>query len=109
MPVCTFGVTIAGMAQTDQTNADEAASLLAADLAALASSELELRRQLAAAHQEIDARDAGLKPLVQELQHTHRQRDEAYAELAAIRRTRLWRAGATWWWLRDMLRGERGR
>jgi hypothetical protein len=97
------------MAQIDETNAAEVASRLAGDLSAVASSELDLKRQLMAAHQAIGARDAGLEPLVQELQQTRRQRDEAYAELAAMRRTRLWRAGATWWWLRDALRRGRVR
>jgi hypothetical protein len=75
----------------------------------LASRDLELRRSLAAAHQEIDARQAELRPLADELARTRRERDDAYAQLTAMRRTRLWRAGATWWWLRGVLRRRRVR
>src|SRR5215210_6427390 len=108
-PVRTFHVTIARMRQIDEANDRETTSRLAAELGALASSELALRRQLADAHRDIEARDAELRPLRDELERTRRQRDELHAELAALRRTRLWRAGATWWWLRDTLRGERDR
>jgi uncharacterized coiled-coil DUF342 family protein len=97
------------MSSIDEVEEAQTASRLAAELEALAASELDLRRQLAAAHREIGARDAELKPLVEELRETREQRDAAYAELAAMRRTRLWRAGATWWWLRDALRGIRDR
>jgi hypothetical protein len=97
------------MSSVDEVDEAQTVSRLAAELEALASSELDLKRQLAAAHRDIGARDAELKPLVDELQTTREQRDTAYAELARMRRTRLWRAGATWWWLRDMLRASRGR
>jgi hypothetical protein len=97
------------MAQTDHASSDQATTRLAAELAAVAASELELRHELAVVHHEISDRDAELKLLAEELRRTRRQRDEAYAELAAMRRTRLWRAGATWWWLRDALRRNRVR
>jgi predicted nucleic acid-binding Zn-ribbon protein len=97
------------MSELDEVAGDDTLSRLVGELGTAASAELDLRRQLAEAHREIAARDAELRPLAEELRRTREQRDEAYAELAAMRRTRLWRAGATWWWVRDVLRGARGR
>ena len=86
---------------------------LAAELESVASSERELRRLLAEAHVQVGARDEEIRRLLAALGRERAERERAlgeathaYAQLAELRATRLYRAGRLWWRLRHRLRSS---
>ena len=76
---------------------------LARELERVASSERELRSLLNDAHEQIAARDEELDRLREERDALYREAARAHAHLSTLKRTRVWRAGATFWALRDAL------
>jgi hypothetical protein len=84
---------------------------LAGRVETLASSERELRRLLAEAHEQIAGRDEEIDRLSQALDYTQTERDRlwyeattAHARVRQITATRLWRVGTLYWRLRDAYR-----
>jgi hypothetical protein len=91
---------------TDRAATEEDAARLARQLAEVAASERELRELLHGAHEQIAERDRLLDELTAERDRLLGEAQEAYRQVGAVKRTRLFRVGAGWWRLRDRLRGR---
>ena len=83
--------------------ADTEVTSLARSLERAASSERELRALLEDAHDQIAARDREIDRLREERDGLFREAVSAHAHMRTIKRTRVWRAGTTFWALRDMV------